>query len=150
MARLKPDQALGASAHHVACVAPSDSRRYKLACHPTALRSPVSQGSTMDHDQRFKTLIQVFFAEFLALFFASWARRFHSASVEWLDKEVFPDPPEGPRRILDLVAKVATREEVSAREGEPGSFLALVHIEIESPDKAAPLRPRRFRSYTQL
>jgi len=105
----------------------------------------------MDHDQRFKTLIQVFFSEFLLLFFASWARRLHSAAVEWLDKEVFPDPPEGPRRVLDLVGKVATHEEVSgSREGEPGQFLALVHIEIESPDKATPLRPRMFRSYAQL
>src|SRR5438128_1830065 len=46
---------------------------------------------------------------------------------------------------------VSTHEEVSgSREGEPGQFLALVHIEIESPDKATPLRPRMFRSYAQL
>jgi hypothetical protein len=105
----------------------------------------------MDHDQRFKTLIQSFFTEFLLLFFASWAARLHSARVEWLDKEVFPDPPEGPRRALDLVGKVATREAVPGRPaGGPGQFLALVHIEIESPDKAIPLRPRMFRSYVHL
>ena len=46
-----------------------------------------------DHDQRFKMLIQVFFAEFLVLFFHEWAERFDATSVEWLDKEVFPDPP---------------------------------------------------------
>jgi hypothetical protein len=48
-----------------------------------------------DHDHRFKTLLQEFFADFLRLFFAPWAERLHCSMVEWLDKEVFPDPPEG-------------------------------------------------------
>src|SRR5436309_10162076 len=105
----------------------------------------------MDHDQRFKTLIQTFFQAFLELFFRSWADRLDAASVEWLDKEVFPDPPEGPRRALDLVAKVTTRQPVPGqRPGEPEHWLALVHIEIESPDKATPLRSRMFYSYAQL
>ena len=104
-----------------------------------------------DHDQRFKTLIQEFFADFLRLFFRPWAERFDCSAVEWLDKEVFPDPPEGSRRALDLVAKLATRQEVPGqRPGEPDHWLALVHIEIESPDKVAPLRPRMFHSYVQL
>ena len=105
----------------------------------------------MDHDQRFKVLIQEFFMEFLLLFFAAWAERFDCTAVEWLDKEVFPDPPEGPRRVLDLVAKLATRQPVPGqRPGESEHWLALVHIEIESPDKATPLRPRMYRSYGQL
>ncbi len=104
-----------------------------------------------DHDQRFKTLIQVFFADFLRLFFQRWAERPDCSAIEWLDKEVFPDPPEGSRRVLDLVAKLATRPEVPGqRPGEPGRWLALVHIEIESPDKVRPRRPRMFRSYLQL
>ena len=101
----------------------------------------------MDHDQRFKTLIQEFFTEFLLLFFAVWAERLDTSTVEWLDKEVFPDPPAGHRRSLDLVAKVATREAVL---GQPDRFLALVHIEIESPDRVAPLRPRMFHAYAHL
>jgi hypothetical protein len=105
----------------------------------------------MDHDQRFKTLIKAFFTEFLLLFFASWARRLNTADVEWFDKEVFPDPPEGFRRTLDLVGKVTTLEAVPELGGGQGSsFLALVHIEIESPDKAKPLRPRMFHSYVYL
>jgi hypothetical protein len=36
------------------------------------------------------------------------------------------------------------------RPGESKEWLALVHIEIESPDKAAPLRPRMFDAYVQL
>jgi hypothetical protein len=104
-----------------------------------------------DHDQRFKTLIQEFFADFLALFFAQWAERLDCSAVEWLHQEVFPDPPEGARRVLDLVGKLPTRQVVAGqRPGEADSWLALVHIEIESPDKAAPLRPRMFHAYVNL
>lgn len=105
----------------------------------------------MDHDQRFKTLIQTFFQEFLFLFFRDWAERLDAAAVEWLDKEIFPEPPEGPRRTLDLVGKLPTRQAVAGqRPGEAEQWLALVHIEIESPDTAAPLRPRMFDAYVDL
>ena len=104
-----------------------------------------------DHDQRFKTLIQEFFADFLALFFVEWAERLDCAAVEWLHQEVFPNPPEGTRRVLDLVGKLPTRQAVPGqRSGEKASWLALVHIEIESPDTAAPLRSRLFHSYVNL
>jgi hypothetical protein len=105
----------------------------------------------MDHDQRFKTLIKQFFAEFLLLFFAPWAARLDAGAAEWLDTEVFPDPPEGHRHVLDLVAKLPTRQGVPGqREGAVESWLALVHIEIESPDKATLLRPRMCYSYLHL
>jgi hypothetical protein len=105
----------------------------------------------MDHDQRFKTLIQTFFEDFLALFFHEWAARLDASAVQWLDKEVFPDPPEGPRRVLDLVGKLPTRQAAAGqRPGEAEQWLALVHIEIESPDKATPLRPRMFDAYVDL
>ena len=105
----------------------------------------------MDHDQRFKTLIKEFFYEFLLLFFRPWAERFDCSVVEWLDKEVFPDPPKGDRRVLDLVAKLPTREVVPGQKtGEPDHWLALIHLEIESPEKATPLRPRIYHSYGHL
>jgi hypothetical protein len=105
----------------------------------------------MDHDQRFKNLIQAFFGEFLLLFFKAWAERLDATAVEWLDKEVFPDPPEGPRQVLDLVGKLPTRQGVPGqRPGEAERWLALVHIEIESPDKVTPLRPCMFDAYVQL
>jgi hypothetical protein len=104
-----------------------------------------------DHDQRFKTLIQEFFGDFLSLFFTAWAERLDCGAVEWLNQEVFPDPPEGTRRALDLVGKLPTRQGVPGqRPGEPTRWLALVHIEIEAPDKVAPLRPRMFHSYVNL
>ena len=59
-----------------------------------------------DHDQLFKTLIRQFFGEFLRLFFAAWATRFDLEHVEWLEKEVLPNPPDGSRHLLDLVAKL--------------------------------------------
>ncbi len=67
-----------------------------------------------DHDQRFKMLLQEFFGDFLRLFFRPWAERLECDSVEWLDKEIFPDPPEGARHVLDLVGKLATRQAVPA------------------------------------
>lgn len=104
-----------------------------------------------DHDQRFKTLIQAFFPQFMALFFPRWAERLNAETVEWLMQEVFPDPPQGSRHVLDLVGKVPTREVVAGqRPGEPDHWLALLHVEIESPDKSTLLKPRLFHSYAHL
>jgi hypothetical protein len=89
----------------------------------------------MDHDQRFKTLLREFFADFLHLFFAEWAARLDLSAVEWADKEVYPDPPEGTRHVLDLAARVRT-----AATAEPS--LVLVHVEIEAPDRTTELKPR--------
>jgi hypothetical protein len=105
----------------------------------------------MDHDQRFKVLIQTFFLEFLLLFFKPWADRLDASAVEWLDKEIFPDPPEGQRRILDLVGRLPTRQGVPGqRPGELEQWLALIHIEIESQDSVAPQRPRMHEAYVHL
>ena len=104
-----------------------------------------------DHDQRFKVLLQEFFAEFFQLFFPDWAVRFDFTRTEWLDKEVFTDPPQGDRRYLDLVARLPTRQAVLLPRGEPAeSWIALVHVEIESADTVAPLRRRMFEYYAHL
>src|SRR4051812_11887313 len=96
-------------------------------------------------------LIQTFFADFLLLFFRDWAERLDATAVGWLDKEIFPEPPEGPRRVLDLVGKLPTRQGVPAqRPGQPEQLLALVHIEIESPESVASLRPRMCDAYFHL
>lgn len=101
---------------------------------------------TADHDQRFKTIIREFFADFLRLFFADWARRFDLSNVEWLDTELLPDPPGGDRHLLDLVARLHALEPI----GESAEWLALVHIEIESPDKTTLLKPRLPGYYVHL
>jgi hypothetical protein len=91
----------------------------------------------MDHDQRFKTLIPEFFVEFLRLFFADWADRLDLSDPEWLEKELFPDPPEGKRHAIDLVARVTLKRP----DGTTPSLL-LVHIEIESPERTTDLKSR--------
>ena len=81
-----------------------------------------------DHDQRFKNLIREFFAEFVSLFFAPWAERLDCTRVEWLDKELFADAPEGTRSILDLVAKVPAKQPTpGADPTQADTWLALVH-----------------------
>ncbi len=102
----------------------------------------------MDHDQRFKTLIREFFADFLRLFFANWAERFDLDKVEWLDKEILPNPPEGSRHLLDLVAKLHAKPPVDSDHAE--STLALIHIEIEAPDRTTELKPRLPSYYVHL
>ncbi|HEX7378838.1 MAG TPA: hypothetical protein VF278_17075 [Pirellulales bacterium] len=104
-----------------------------------------------DHDQRFKTLLQSMFGDFLKLFFSAWAERFDLRHIEWLNLEIFPDPPRGRRRTLDMVAKLRTRQSVSGGAGgKQKRWLALVHVEIESRDRVAPLRPRMWAAYHQL
>jgi hypothetical protein len=95
-----------------------------------------------DHDQRFKTLIREFFADFMRLFFSTWTAGLDCDSPEWLEQEAFPDPPDGPRRMMDLVVRLAVRDPAAVGAG---SMLALVHIEIESPESAAPFRRRMYR-----
>jgi len=102
----------------------------------------------MDHDQRFKSLIREFFGDFLRLFFVEWAERLDLSNVEWLDKELLPDPPEGARYHLDLVARVPTLLPVEG--SDPEGWLALVHIEIESADKTTSIKPRLARYYIHL
>jgi hypothetical protein len=64
---------------------------------------------------------------------------------------VFPEPPEGKRRFLDLVAKVATKDIVpSQRPGQKDSRIALIHVELEHEDSVASLRPRMFDYYQHL
>ncbi len=103
---------------------------------------------TSDHDQRFKMLLKEFLPEFFELFFPEWAKLFQFNQTEWLDTETFSDPPEGDRRMLDLVAKLKCRDDDSNEE--PEEWLSLIHIEVESATTIAPLRRRMHRYYTDL
>jgi hypothetical protein len=104
-----------------------------------------------DHDQRFKNLLREFFAAFFELFFPQWAARFDFSRVEWLEQEVFSDPPQGKRRSVDLVAKLPTRQAVPGPPpDQEEKWVALIHVEIEHRDTVAPLRPRVFSYYVGL
>jgi hypothetical protein len=106
----------------------------------------------VDHDQRFKVLLKEFLAAFFRAFFPAWADRFDFPRVDWLEQEVFTDPPRGERRSLDLVARLPLRPGVPPpAPGEPADpWLTLIHVEIESQDTVAPLRPRMLTYYEQL
>lgn len=105
----------------------------------------------VDHDQRFKILLKEFFADFFVLFFADWAPRFDFTKVEWLDKEVFTDPPQGERRYLDLVARTSVHQPVVLSPGQPAEhWIILIHVEVETEETASRLRPRMFLYYEQL
>jgi hypothetical protein len=103
----------------------------------------------MDHDQRFKTVLRTFFADFLRLFFAEWAARMDLSHIEWLDKELLPYPAEGPRYLLDMVARIGATQSIPEGKTE-APWLVLVHIEIESPDQTARLKPRLPHYYHHL
>lgn len=104
-----------------------------------------------DHDQRFKALLREFLPEFFALFFADWAARLDFTAIEWLEQEAFLDPPGGEKRVLDVVAKVATRVPVPDPAGRGADHTVLVvNVEIESPERATDVRPRMLWYYEHL
>lgn len=59
-----------------------------------------------DHDQLFKNVIREFLPDFLMLFFPELAAGFDLSAVAWLNQELFPNPPAGPKHVLDLVAEL--------------------------------------------
>lgn len=104
-----------------------------------------------DHDQRFKALLREFLPEFVALFFPEWAARLDLTSVEWLEQEAFIDPPGGEKRVLDVVAKVPTRDPVPDPGGRSATHsVVVVNVEIESSDRATDIRPRMLWYYEHL
>ncbi len=108
-------------------------------------------GMSDDHDQRFKELIREFFPDLLRLFFPVWAGRFDFTAVEWLDKELMPEPPDGDRHLLDLVARLPAIVPLNPNASTPPPpWLALVHIEVESPDRTTTLTPRLPGYYRHL
>ena len=91
-----------------------------------------------DHDQLWKKLIQLFFKEFMELFYPDEAKKINFNKVEFLDKEYFTDViEEGSRKQLDLVAKVGLKG--------GGEEFILVHTEFEG--KKRPNFPMRMYLY---
>ena len=104
-----------------------------------------------DHDQRFKNLLLEFFRDFFRLFFPAWAERFDFDRITWLMQEVFPDPPTGERRVLDLVAQLPTRQVVAAqRPGDADSWIALILVEPWSRDSVTNVRAQVYDYYAYL
>jgi len=95
----------------------------------------------MGHDQLFKAVFQAFFRDFLQLFYPNVAEHLDFETLRFIDKEVFPDFPEGYPQEADIVAEVQTHE------GNPK--LVLVHIEIEADWRRA-FAERMYSYYTAL
>jgi hypothetical protein len=94
----------------------------------------------MRHDQLFKTVIGKLLREFLELFYPDVAARLNFETLRLLDKELFADVPEGPKREADIVAEFQTRA------GEPE--VVLIHIEIQARTELE--IPRRMFHYYAL
>jgi hypothetical protein len=92
------------------------------------------------HDQLSKSLIKLFFTEFLRLVDPESAPRLRCGEATFLDKEDFTDRPTGGRREMDLVAKVPV-------EGDDPPLL--VHVEIET-DFRSGMGHRLRQYYMQL
>jgi hypothetical protein len=93
-----------------------------------------------DHDQRLKSVVRECLAEAVDLTFPAWAVALDLSAPEWLEQEVFPDPPSGERREVDLVARVPIR----------AGGHALVHVEVEWRDSLTDLRERMPRYHHYL
>lgn len=92
------------------------------------------------HDQLSKSLLKIFFADFLGLIDPESASLLRAGEATFLDKEDFTDWPVGDRREMDLVAKVPV-----VRKQRP----LLVHVEIET-DFRLTMDHRLWQYYMQL
>ena len=102
-----------------------------------------------DHDQRLKTLLKKFLQEFIQLFFPKWVARFDWSTVEWLEQEIFLDPPR-------VAAGMSTWWRnchcwsPSSPPHAPESYVILIHVEIESADSVADVPDSVFGYYSGL
>jgi len=101
----------------------------------------------IDHDQIFKIVLRCCLRDFFRAFLPEWEPRFDFDAADWLDKEVFENPPQGKRRFADLVVKLPLRIHPG---GEWTTMLCLIHIEIESDASQQEMRRRMYVYYRAL
>jgi hypothetical protein len=77
----------------------------------------------IDHDRLFKELLEIFFVEFITVFFPDLHNVVDFSELRFLQQEVFTDVTSGDKHRVDLVAEVGL-------QGEEG--LILIHIEKSS------------------
>jgi len=101
----------------------------------------------IDHDQIFKIVLRACLRDFFRAFLPEWEPRFDFDAADWLDKEVFENPPQGKRRFADLVVKLPLRMHPG---GAWTTMLCLIHIEIESEASREEMRRRMLAYYPAL
>lgn len=94
----------------------------------------------MDHDQLFKQLLTVFFAEFIELFLPELDAYLARETIQFIDKEIFTDLTAGQRHEVDLLVK--------AKFNQSDAFF-LVHIESQATAQDE-FAKRMFRYFARL
>jgi hypothetical protein len=123
----------------------------KCRCEPFA-ESPEAKGrccvSQEDHDQRLKTAVKSKFSDAIDLLLPEWVPLFDFPKLEWLEQEIFPDPPKGARRAIDILAKIPTLQpiKVTPKDRAADTCVGLVHVELEGWDPLDVMR-ERMRDY---
>ncbi|HUW63650.1 MAG TPA: Rpn family recombination-promoting nuclease/putative transposase [Spirochaetia bacterium] len=93
-----------------------------------------------DHDQWFKRLLELFFAEFMQAFFPEAARMIDLQEIHFEPEVVYTDTPLGEKRELDVLVKTRLT-------GEDG--LILVHVEPQAYYQKG-FHERMFRYFSHL
>lgn len=88
------------------------------------------------HDQLFKELLSAFFLEFLELFAPDLYAQLDPGTLQWMDKELYPESTRTRRKQVDLVAQV----------GFLGRKTSLV-VHVENESSARNHFPRRMFVY---
>lgn len=102
----------------------------------------------IDHDQRLKEAVKSKFSDAIDLMLPAWLPLFDFARLEWLEQEIFPDPPKGTRRTIDILARLPTLQPITTAAEDPPAqeCVGLIHLELEAWDSIAVMR-RRMRDY---
>ena len=102
----------------------------------------------MNHDQFFKRMMRLFLRSFFEVFYPEWSTRLRFERAEWLEQEVFPNPPRGEKRVVDILVKIPIIPADPPRENEPRESMALILIEAEGSTRLAEFRERVY-DYTR-
>jgi hypothetical protein len=104
----------------------------------------------MDHDQFLKHLVHLFPADWVALALPDLPARLDFTRLEWIEQEVFADPPHGERLRVDVALKVPTLPSTPPHDHEPDGSIVLLHLELEANMTIAQFDPRMYRYYKVL
>jgi hypothetical protein len=103
----------------------------------------------IDHDQMHKELIEVHLQRLFDGFLPEYTKHIDASHPEWQPNDVFPDPPDGIRREIDMLAKVKLKKPAND-EHRDQDMLALLHIEIESDYSMSGFGKRMHRYWMGL
>ncbi len=103
----------------------------------------------MDHDSKFKVMIKDRFSDLIAMFAPHLHSQFDFDQIEWLNKEVFVDPPLNTKYRLDLIAKVKVKQATNSTQESQSSekWFAIIFVETESGDSVTSIKNRLFQYY---